>query len=124
MIKIQDDSIYLDNTVIGNINFYSLSKEDSLDFFVNSNGFSKEEFKKITKIMPSKFMVLEYIEIEKLHQNKGYATQVVQELIKNSNLDIVLIPNMDSEFIMDWYLNLGFEEITVSAFLPILIFRK
>ena len=124
------------NHLIGNNEVGFLESYMNLDkysdlfayYFKIEQNISEESFKYIqSKIFSSSVSILVYIETNPQFRKNNIGNQLLKQFIEDSHGDIILICDIEQDFIIQWYETYGFETLNSSKNihpLPIMIRTK
>lgn len=107
-------TIEINEELIGFVKgFINIDKNS--DVFINffqSQGFSAEQIIFIqSKIMADNVSILDRIEINPDYRKKGSGNQLFIDFRKNAHGCIILLCDIELDYVYDWYQRIGFEEI-------------
>ena len=117
---------FINNIEVGH---YILKKSVTLNsnafdfYFKTEQRMNPESLKKIEPLLPDKFTIVSYLEIDPKFRKKGLGKKLLNEIKSISNQPLVLIAETHDDFLVDWYKKEGFEIIGYCYNLPIMVFK-
>lgn len=105
---------------------YNLPKDSEkfLNYFEVEQRTPKKQLKQVYDQLNDFITIIKHIEIYPKFRKKNLGNKLLDQIIKNSKSDLILIAEIKDNFLLDWYERKGFELIGYSNNLPILIFKK
>lgn len=101
-----------------------INDEKLIDYLTIEQRLPLKKAKSIINLLPSNITLIKHIEIYEKFRSKGFGSKMLDEIISESNSDLLLISETSNDFLLDFYLKKGFEIIGYCYKLPILLFRK